>query len=132
MDDTLTFLTAIADQGIDYIHVSVGRFFGGSIREEDSRSRVELIQQHIGSRVPVIGVGGLQTLDHVKEALQVTPLVSLGHALIMDPDWLAKVQESRDEEIYQAIHLTRKQQLDIPENLWNMVTNAPGWFRVEE
>ncbi|ANU26163.1 NADH-dependent flavin oxidoreductase [Planococcus versutus] len=132
LDETLAFLTAIVDQGVDYIHVSVGRFFGGSIREEDSRSRVEIIQQHIGSRVPVIGVGGLQTLDHVKEALEVTPLVSLGHALIMDPDWLSKVQKSRDEEIFQAIYLSKKQQLAIPENLWNMVTNAPGWFRVEE
>ncbi|ANU11862.1 NADH-dependent flavin oxidoreductase [Planococcus antarcticus DSM 14505] len=132
MDDTLSFLTAIADQGIDYIHVSVGRFFGGSIRGEDSRSRVEIIQQHIGSRLPVIGVGGLQTLEQVKEALAVTPLVSLGHALIMDPDWLAKVKKSRDEEVFQAIYLSKKEQLDIPENLWNMVTNAPGWFRVEE
>ena len=132
MDDTLKFLDAIADLGIDYIHVSVGRFFGGSIREEDSRSRVELIQQHIGDRVPVIGVGGLQTLEQVKKALEVTPLVSLGHALIMDPDWLAKVKKSRDKEIFQAIHLSKKEQLDIPENLWKLVTNAPGWFRVEE
>ncbi|MBT2569625.1 NADH-dependent flavin oxidoreductase [Planococcus sp. ISL-110] len=132
MNDTLEFLTAIADRGIDYIHASVGRFFAGSIREEDSRSRVEMIQQHIGSRVPVIGVGGLQTLEQVKQALEVTPLVSLGHALIMDPDWLAKVKKSRDEEIFQAIHLSKKEQLDVPENLWNMVTNAPGWFQVEE
>lgn len=132
MEDTLKFLTAITDQGIDYVHVSVGKFFGGSIREEDSRSRVEIIQQHIGNRVPVIGVGGLQTVDHVKEALAVTPLVSLGHALIMDPDWLAKVQKSRDKEIFQAIYLSEKEQLDIPENLWKLVTNAPGWFRIEE
>ncbi|MDQ0428667.1 2,4-dienoyl-CoA reductase-like NADH-dependent reductase (Old Yellow Enzyme family) [Planomicrobium stackebrandtii] len=132
MDDTLAFLTAIADQGIDYIHISVGKFFGGSIRSEDSRSRVEMIQEHIGKRVPVIGVGGLQTLEQVKRALEITPLVSLGHALIMDPDWLAKVKGSRDEEIFQAIHLSKKEQLDIPEDLWNMVTNAPGWFRVEE
>lgn len=132
MDDTLEFLTAIAEQGVDYIHASVGRFFGGSIRGEDSRSRVEMIQQHIGSRVPVIGVGGLETLEQVKQALEITPLVSLGHALIMDPDWLMKVKGSRDEEVFQAIHLSKKEQLDIPENLWNMVTNAPGWFRVEE
>lgn len=132
MEDTLKFLSAIAEQGIDYIHASVGRFFGGSIREEDSRSRVALIQQHIGSQVPVIGVGGLQTLDQVKEALEVTPLVSLGHALIMDPDWLAKVKKSQDDKIFQAIYLSKKEQLEIPGNLWNMVTNAPGWFHVEE
>lgn len=132
MDDTLEFLTAIADQGIDYIHASVGKFFGGSIRSEDNRSRVEMIQQHIGKRVPVIGVGGLQTLEQVKQGLEITPLVSLGHALIMDPDWLAKVKGSRDEEVFQAIYLSKKEQLDIPEDLWNMVTNAPGWFRVED
>ncbi|MGI2329037.1 NADH-dependent flavin oxidoreductase [Planococcus sp. YIM B11945] len=132
MDDTLKFLSAIVDKGVDYIHASVGNFFGGSIREDDPRSRVELIQQHIGDRVPVIGVGGLQTLDQVKKALEVTPLVSLGHALIMDPEWLAKVKGQRDEEIFQALHLSKKDKLDIPENLWNMVANAPGWFKVEE
>ena len=132
MDDTLQFLTAIVDAGTDYIHASVGNFFGGSIREDDTRSRVELIQQHIGDRVPVIGVGGLQSADQVRQALAITPFVSLGHAVIMDPEWLEKVKGHRDEEIFQAIHLSKKDELDMPENLWNMLTNAPGWFRVEE
>ncbi|MBX0316422.1 NADH-dependent flavin oxidoreductase [Planococcus glaciei] len=132
MDDTLLFLSAIVDKGIDYIHASVGSFFGGSIREDDVRSRVKMIQEHIGDRVPVIGVGGLQTLEQVKKALEITPLVSLGHALIMDPEWLVKVKKSQEKEIFQALHRSKKDELDIPENLWNMVANAPGWFRVED
>ncbi|RNF38973.1 NADH-dependent flavin oxidoreductase [Planococcus salinus] len=132
MEDTLKFVTAIADKGVDYLHVSVGNFHGGSLREDDSHSRVDILQQHIGDRIPVIGVGGLQTLDQVKEALEITPFVSLGHAVLMDPDWLGKVKKRQEENIFQALYLSRKDELDIPENLWNMITNAPGWFRVEE
>lgn len=132
MDDTLKFVTALADKGIDYLHASVGKFFGGSIREDDSRSRVEMLQQHIGDRIPVIGVGGLQTVDQVKEALDIIPFVSLGHALIMDPDWLIKVKRSREKEIFQALYLSKKDELDIPDDLWNTVVNVPGWFKVED
>ena len=66
------------------------------------------------------------------KALEITPLVSLGHALIMDPEWLVKVKKSQEKEIFQALHRSKKDELDIPENLWNMVANAPGWFRVED
>lgn len=132
MDDTLKFASALADKGIDYVHASVGKFFGGSIREEDNRSRVAMLQEHVGDRVPVIGVGGLQTIDQVKEALDVTPFVSLGHALIMDPDWLLKVKKSQEQEIYQALYLSKKDELAIPEDLWNTIVNIPGWFKIED
>ncbi|MCJ1910109.1 NADH-dependent flavin oxidoreductase [Planococcus ruber] len=132
MEDTLKFAAALADKGIDYLHASVGKFFGGSIREEDSRSRVVMLQEHVGDRIPVIGVGGLQTVDQVKEALDVTPFVSLGHALIMDPDWLLKVKKSQEQEIYQALYLSKKDELDIPDDLWNTIVNIPGWFKIED
>ncbi|KOS68671.1 NADH-dependent flavin oxidoreductase [Lysinibacillus contaminans] len=133
MEDTIQFVEALASNSIDYIHASVGNFFAGSIRDEsDKVSRVQLIQDAVGSSVPVIGVGGLQTPAQVEQALDVTPLVSLGHSLIMDPEWYGKATTAKEEEIYPALYRSKEHDLTIPAPLWNMVTGVPGWFNVQD
>ena len=57
MEDTLQLVDVLAEQELDYIHVSVRGFWDGSIRDEaDMTSRVLLIQERVGHRVPIIGV----------------------------------------------------------------------------
>ena len=133
MDDTIMLMNALADQDIDYLHVSVNRFEAGSMRDvKDSRGRIAVIQEAIGERIPVIGVGGLQTVEQVEAALDVVPLVSLGHALIMDPEWYEKAVNEKEDEIFTALYLSKEKELDIPKSLWNLIRNVPGWFKVEE
>lgn len=133
IDDTILLIDALADKGIDYLHVSVNRFDAESMRDDkDSRGRVAVIQEAIGERIPVIGVGGLQTVDQVEAALDIVPLVSLGHALIMDPEWYEKAVNQKEDEIFTALHLSKEQELDIPKPLWELIMNVPGWFTVEE
>lgn len=133
MDDTIMLMKALADKDIDYLHVSVNRFEAGSIRDDkDSRGRVAVVQEAIGERIPVIGVGGLQTIEQVEAALDVVPLVSMGHALIMDPEWYEKAVNEKEDEIFTALHLSKEKELDIPKSLWNLIMNVPGWFKVEE
>ena len=133
MDDTIMFINALADKEIDYLHVSVNRFDAGSMRDDkDSRGRVALVQEAVGERIPVIGVGGLQTVEQVESALDVVPLVSLGHALVMDPEWYEKASNQKEDEIFTALHLSKEKELDIPKSLWDLIMNVPGWFKVEE
>lgn len=133
MDDTILLVNALADKEIDYLHVSVNRFDAESMRDnKDLRGRVAVIQEAVGERIPVIGVGGLQTIEQVEAALDVVPLVSLGHALIMDPEWYEKAANEKEEEIFTALHLSKKQELDIPAPLWELIIKVPGWFKVEE
>lgn len=133
MADTLLFVKELAAKKLDYLHLSVGYFFGGSLRDkDDTESRVQLIQQAVGDQVPVIGVGGLQTVEQVEEALKVTPLISLGHALIMDPEWYEKAANGKADSIFDALYLSKKDELDIPEPLWNMTAGSPGWFNVKD
>ncbi|WP_178075958.1 hypothetical protein [Paenibacillus oralis] len=54
----------------------------------------------------------------------------LGHALIMNPEWVALVQSGREKEIKTAISRSAQQELVIPDGLWGMITNTPGWFQV--
>ena len=98
----------------------------------DTRGRIHLIQDKVGKRIPVIGVGGLQTVEQVEKALELVPLVSLGHALIMDPEWYEKATTGQEKAIFRALHRSKETELDIPKPLWDMITNVPGWFKVED
>ncbi|MFF5995778.1 NADH-dependent flavin oxidoreductase [Lysinibacillus sp. KU-BSD001] len=132
MDDTLLFINALADKEIDYLHVSINQFHAGSMRDaQDTRVRIQLIQEAVGDRMPIIGVGGLQTVEQVEEALTLVPLVSLGHAMIMDPEWYQKAESGQQDKIYPALYRSKEKELDIPPPLWTMITNVPGWFKVE-
>ncbi|WP_433771122.1 NADH-dependent flavin oxidoreductase [Bacillus wiedmannii] len=131
MDDTIKLVQVLATKELDYLHASVGNFFAGSLRDsEDTVSRVQLIQEAVGNEIPVIGVGALQTAEQVEKALKVTPLVALGHALIMDPEWLEKVKEGKEDTIFDALYRSEKVDIDLPKALWDKLINTPGWFNV--
>ena len=56
------------------------------------------------------------------------PLIALGRELIIDPDWVQKVQEGRESEIVTKINKNNQQQLVVPDPLWQAIVNRPGWF----
>lgn len=59
-------------------------------RVESNLSRGELIQEHVGNRVPIIGVGSIHTPDQAVRAFEQTgiPLIALGRELMMTvPGW---------------------------------------------
>lgn len=132
MEDTLELVNVLADQGLDYIHVSMRDFFDGSMRDQnDEESRVVLVKERVGDRVPVIGVGDILTADGALKAFETgVPLLALGHALIMEPQWVQKVEEGREEEIRTTLSKTAQTELVLPDPLWIMITRTPGWFPV--
>ncbi|MNN59851.1 NADH oxidase [compost metagenome] len=132
MEDTLQFVEVLADQGLDFIHVSVDHFWSGPRRaENDAKSRIVMIQEQVGKRVPVIGVGGLWTPGDVVQALSTgIPLVGLGHAMLLNPDWAEKVRSGREAEIQKTLSRSAQKELMIPDTMWGMITNVPGWFNV--
>lgn len=100
---------------------------------EDTRPRIKLIQERVGNRVPVIGVGSIHTANEALEALQAgVPLLALGRELIMEPDWVKKVEEGRESEIATTITRHDQERLVVPDPLWQAIMNTPGWFPVVE
>ncbi|AQQ55174.1 NADH-dependent flavin oxidoreductase [Planococcus lenghuensis] len=134
MEDTLQLVDTLAKQELDYLHVSVQDFWRGSIRdEEDTESRVMMIQERVGDKIPVIGVGSLHTPADVKRALDTgVPLIALGRELIMEPTWVQKVQYGEEDSIKVTLDPNDQDRLVVPDNLWNTIMNAPGWFPVED
>lgn len=130
MADTLQLIDALADKNLDYLHVSLNDFWSKPKRGlDDSRSRMEIIQERVGQKVPVIGVGSLYSADDVLKAFDTSvPLIALGRELIIDPDWVEKVETGREAEIETEIDLGAQARLVVPDPLWQAIVNTPGWF----
>jgi len=130
MADTLQLIDALAEKNLDYLHVSLNDFWSEPRRGvEDKRSRMEIIQERVGQKVPVIGVGSLYTADDVLKAFETgVPLIALGRELIIDPDWVEKVENGREDQIETKIDLGAQKRLVVPDPLWQAIVNTPGWF----
>jgi 2,4-dienoyl-CoA reductase-like NADH-dependent reductase (Old Yellow Enzyme family) len=130
MAETFVLIDALAEKNLDYLHVSLQEFWSKPRRGvEDTRSRIEIIQERVGDKVPVIGVGSLYTADDVLKAFQSgVPFVALGRELIIDPDWVQKVKEGREAEIVTKIDKSKQQELVVPDPLWQAIIHSPGWF----
>jgi 2,4-dienoyl-CoA reductase-like NADH-dependent reductase (Old Yellow Enzyme family) len=130
MADTLELIDALAEKNLDYLHVSLNDFWSKPRRGiDDDRSRMEIIHERVGSKVPVIGVGSLYSADDVMKAFETgVPLLALGRELIIDPDWVEKVESGRENEIQTKIDLGAQKRIVVPDPLWQAIVNTPGWF----
>ena len=133
MKETFTLLDALIGAELDYIHMALNDLWSKPRRGvESDRSRVELIQEHVRNRVPIIGVGSIHTPDQAVEALEKTgiPLLALGRELIIEPQWVEKVEQGNESKIKTTIHPNDQALLTVPDPLWELIMNVPGWFPV--
>jgi len=130
MADTLILIDALAEKNLDYLHVSLQEFWSKPRRGvEDSRARIEIIQERVGDKVPVIGVGSLYSADDALKAIESgVPFIALGRELIIDPDWVQKIKEGREAEIVTKMDKSKQQELVVPDPLWQAIIHSPGWF----
>ncbi|MDZ5472270.1 NADH-dependent flavin oxidoreductase [Bacillus sp. 31A1R] len=134
MVETLALVDALADQELDYLHVSLQDFWSKPRRGADeTKTRMEHLLEKIGNRVPLIGVGSIHTADEALKAIRTgVPLLALGRELIMEPDWVEKVEKGRESEIATTLSKKDQERLVIPDPLWGAIIHTPGWFPVVE
>lgn len=130
MADTLALIDTLAEKELDYLHVSLNDFWSKPRRGvDDDRSRMEIIHERVGGKVPVIGVGSLYSAKDVIKAFETgVPLLALGRELIIDPDWVEKVETGRENEIETKLDTGAQARLVVPDPLWQAIVNTPGWF----
>lgn len=129
MADTLVLIDSLANKNLDYLHVSLMDFWSTPHRGvEDTRPRIEIIQETVGDRVPVIGVGSIYTAEDAQKALTSgIPLIGLGRELLIDPDWVQKIEQGREDEIITKLDVNKQQELVMPTPLWQRILKNPGW-----
>jgi 2,4-dienoyl-CoA reductase-like NADH-dependent reductase (Old Yellow Enzyme family) len=100
---------------------------------EDPRPRIEQIVDRVGGAIPVIGVGSLTTADNALKGLDSgVNLVALGRPLLIDPDFVQKIVEGRADEIKTELDPSAQQFLAIPDPLWTIMINTPGWLPIKK
>ncbi|WP_112179808.1 MULTISPECIES: NADH-dependent flavin oxidoreductase [Paraliobacillus] len=130
MGETLQLVDVLADKGLDYLHVSLQDFWSKARREADqTKTRIELLLQTINKRLPLIGVGSIYSADDAAEAMKTgIEFLALGREIVIDPDWIQKIQNGKEATIQTTLDLNAKDSLDIPDSFWNVITSVPGWF----
>ncbi len=133
IDDTLQLVDALALQKLDYLHVSTMDFWGVSIRNAaDTKPRTIIINERVGDRIPVIGVGSIKTAENAQSVMAAgIPLVALGRELLMEPDWQRKVKVDL-EPLRVTLSIKSQRDLVIPDTMWNAMITYKGWFPIVE
>jgi 2,4-dienoyl-CoA reductase-like NADH-dependent reductase (Old Yellow Enzyme family) len=133
MEDAYELIDRLVEQDLDYIHVSLDDVSSKPRGIEDGKTRLELIVEHVNGRVPVMAAGSMVTADDVASALNKgLSLAAIGHGLIMNPDWVEKVQIGKETEIETAIKTSKLNDLEIPEKLWGIIQASGPWFKIED
>ncbi|WP_169084925.1 NADH-dependent flavin oxidoreductase [Paenibacillus sp. PL91] len=130
MEDTFRLIDELVVKELDYLHVSLQDFWSLPKRGADeTKARIEWIQERVGHLVPIIGVGSIHTPDDALKALDTgIPLVAIGRELIIEPDWVEKVAEGRESEIKTTLSRADQDRLVVPTPLWQAIVHTPGWF----
>ncbi len=130
--DTLVLVDRLIDAGIDYLHVSLpDALHATPVDDPDGTPIVTVMTRHIAGRVPMIAAGQVRTPAQAEEAISAgLSLVALGQALVIDPDWVAKARDGRDDVIKADVAKSEARALHIPDKLWAIIEMAQGWFKV--
>ncbi|HTG67640.1 MAG TPA: NADH-dependent flavin oxidoreductase [Candidatus Udaeobacter sp.] len=134
MMDTYALIDRLNEEGVDYVHASlVNAISSKPVDSQDEKTYVELIVEHVNGRIPVMAAGSMVTPDDVETALDKgLSLAAIGHTLIMNPDWIEKVQNGQESEIQTAIKASKASQLELPKKLWGVIQASGPWFKIEE
>jgi 2,4-dienoyl-CoA reductase-like NADH-dependent reductase (Old Yellow Enzyme family) len=131
MKDTYELIDILVEQDLDYIHASLFDMSLKPVDSQDEKTWLELILERANGKVPVMAAGSMITPDDALKAVELgLPLAAIGHALIMNPDWVEKVANGREAEIDSELNVSKLDQLNIPEKLWNVIQAMPGWFKI--
>jgi len=124
MHDALSLVEALRAQDLDYVHVSLSEYAGQPRRGNDlERTRLEQIAERLGTQTPLIAVGNVWSPENALQALDLgASFVALGRALLLDPEWVQKVEAGRSQDIQTTLSINDREALTLPEPLWKLLT----------
>ncbi|AIQ29975.1 MULTISPECIES: NADH-dependent flavin oxidoreductase [Paenibacillus] len=133
MKDTYVLIDRLIEAEVDYVHASLADALSSKpVDSQDDRTYLELIVEHVNSRISLLAAGSMVTPDDAAKGLDKgLNLAVIGHALITDPDWIDKVQSGQESDIQTAIKASNINTIDLPEKLWAVLQASGPWFKIE-
>lgn len=134
MKDTYELINRLIEADIDYVHASLASALSSKpIDNQNEKTYLELIVDHVNDRVPVMTAGSMLTPDDVKAALDKgLSLAAIGHALIMNPNWVELVKNREEAGIETSLKRSKVSDLELPEKLWTLVQASGPWFNITD
>ncbi|AIY04439.1 NADH-dependent flavin oxidoreductase [Planococcus sp. PAMC 21323] len=132
IEETKILVEELIDRGIHYIHVSLFEFKKTPKGAEQGDSIVRILADQIKGRVPFVAVGSVKTPEDALSAMtEGADIVVMGRQALIDPEWTEKIKQGKEEDINPVIKQNMVGTLDIPQNMWHLITSY-GMVTVEE
>ncbi|MDO5638306.1 MAG: NADH-dependent flavin oxidoreductase [Neisseria sp.] len=133
MADTLALVDALLETPLHYLHMSQWNFFRHSRRGgDDEKSRMQMVHERINGRVPLIGVGNLNTLEDAARALASgeAEFVAMAKTLLLNPDLGRRLQSGESGSIETEIDPAKTAAAyQLPSLMWQMsLDGAAAWL----
>ncbi len=124
MADTLHFIDVLADQPIDYLHVSMGYAWRTSLNDKADKGPLILkIKKQVRDRLPLISVGSVEKPEDAEKVIDTgIDFVALGRESLREPKWVQKVETNDEDSIRYTISTRDLDELGITPSMWNFVT----------
>ena len=133
MDETLALIDALADKGVQYVHMSLHGFYNKARRGAGAgQPRLQLAKDRLKGRgVALIGVGGLRTPVMALEAYNshLADFVAIGLGVLVNPNFVELIETGKENRARKLPNIFRNAAYhQLPEPMWNqMMTFVPKW-----
>lgn len=143
LDESASLAGYLAEEGIDYIHVSMDDFRRNSPQPEDrdwtkarvrveSRNPIDTISAIVAGRCAVVASGGIRTMADAQDALAAgADLLAIGRAALIDPEWVEKLKTDAEQSIRTELpddEAEIESHLTIPARMVRYLLSRPGWI----
>jgi 2,4-dienoyl-CoA reductase-like NADH-dependent reductase (Old Yellow Enzyme family) len=145
LEDSKQLCGELAKLNLDYISVSLDdyrnsrpvgetRVYNGPVVKIDApaESPITAFARVIAGRSAVLASGGIKTCMDAEGAMKLgADLVAIGRAVVVDPEWLAKVRSKQEASILAGLPKDEREiagALSIPPRMVDYLLSRPGWI----
>lgn len=115
LDDTLKFIDLLAEQPINYLHISMGYAWRTSLNDKSDTEPIILkIKQVVNNRLPIISVGSIEKPADAEKIMDAgIDFAAIGRESIREPNWVQKVELGQENSINYTLSETELDSLGI-------------------
>lgn len=131
MTDTFALIDALVEKPLQYLHISLWDFYKKARRGADTAlTRMQLVHQRIGGKLPLIGVGNLFTAEQILAAYQTgwAEFIALGKTVMINPTIATLLATGQTQKIIQQLDPAQADHYCIPDRLWGLCVQGGAWL----